>query len=280
MSLPIPVSARDTEQSARLSRIFAQSLVAADLAEPLLSFDDSQPARAAAELCRRRGLQVLGVRCEGVVTGWVASNVPESGILGGRAHSFAAEQSLDASASLAAVLTAFAGAECVFVRFLGEVAGVITRRDLQKAPLRMWLFGAITLMDLNLSWAIGQLYPDESWREKITPGRLEKALALHAERQRRGDSCSLLECLQLKDKADILVRDHTGMAALGISSRREADRLTRDVELLRNQLAHAQELKPEHLATAARLAGMIDAILRGEGVQRILTAHNAAPARD
>ncbi len=272
------LSARDPEQAARLSRIFAQSLTAADLAEPLPSLDSNQPAQRGMELCRRRALHALGVRRDGVITGWVAPDFPETGTLDDHARPIAPEQVLDASASLAAVLSHSSAGECLFIRFLGEIAGIITRRDLQKAPLRMWLFGAVTLLDLNLTWALEQLYPDDAWRTKITPGRLEKALALHAERQRRGDGCALLDCLQVKDKADILVRDAAGMAALGISSRREADRLTRDLELLRNQLAHAQELQAGHLTTAARLSGMIDAILRGEGVQRILQSHLSSAA--
>src|SRR5205814_1560820 len=82
-------------------------------------------------------------------------------------------------------------------------------------------------------------------------GRLEKTVALRAERQRRGSECLLLDCLQIKDKADILLSDSASLAALGLHSRREADRLTRDIEKLRNHLAHAQELETEHLSTAA-----------------------------
>ena len=123
-----------------------------------------------------------------------------------------------------------------------------------------------------------ELYPDDSWQSQITPGRFKKAVALHAERQRRGSECGLLDCLQVKDKADILVSDSASFAALGLHSRREADRFTRDIEKLRNHLAHAQELESEHLATAARLASSIHSILRAEGAQRIVArGANAAP---
>lgn len=71
------------------------------------------------------------------------------------------------------------------------------------------------------------------------------------------------------------------LAALGLQSRREADRLTRDIEKLCNHLALAQELDAEHLAPAARLASYIHSILRAEGVQRIVALHceMAAPER-
>jgi hypothetical protein len=177
-----------------------------------------------------------------------------------------------------AVLAALSTAEQVFLEWLGEVMAVITRRDLQKPPLRMWLFGAITVFDTNLTWAIEALFPGNAWQTYMTPGRLGKAVALRAERQRRGSDCALLDCLQIKDKADILVSDPSHLAALGFASRREADRLTRDVEKLRNHLAHAQDLEPEHLATATRLALLIHSILRAEGVQRIMATHRESGA--
>jgi hypothetical protein len=178
------------------------------------------------------------------------------------------------------VLGAFAQAEHVFIEWLGEVAGVITRRDLQKPPLKMWLFGAITMLDTNLTWAIEELYPADAWQLQVTPGRFEKAVALRDERERRGSACRLVDCLQLKDKADILVKDNASLSLLGGISRREADRLTRDIEKLRNHLAHSQELENDHLDTATRLAKSIDAILRAEFAQRLVNSRGdslAAP---
>lgn len=173
-------------------------------------------------------------------------------------------------------LGALAAAEQMFIEWRGDVAAVITRRDLQKPPLRVWLFGASTVLAANLTWGIAELYRDDSWQSEITPGRFKKPVELHAERQRRGSACALLNCLQVKDKADILVRDAASFAALGLHSRGEADRFTSDIEKLRNHLAHAQELESEHLATAARLASSIHSIVRAEGAQRIVATRRPA----
>lgn len=213
---------------------------------------------------------VIGVRRAGLVAGWVEAAQLKSGTLGENACDFAPGEVLDESASLEVVLGAFGKTSQVFIQWHGEVAGVISRRDLQKPPLRMWLFGAITVLDANLTWAIGQIYPEDSWQDVISAGRLEKARGLQQERQRRGSDCTLTDCLQIKDKADILLRDDASLATLALQSRREADRLTRDLEKLRNHLAHAQELEDAHLATAAQLATSIHRIVRAEGAQRIV----------
>ena len=202
-----PTSIREPQSVARLSRTFSRSLSAVDLAEPLASLDENQSGALGAELMRARNVSVLGVRRAGLVAGWVGATDLAGGTLGESAHDFRRAEVLDESASLDVVLGALGAAEQVFIEWRGEVAAVITRRDLQKPPLRMWLFGAITVLDANLTWAVGELYPGDSWQSQITPGRFEKAVALRAERQRRGSECALLDCLQVKDKADILMSD-------------------------------------------------------------------------
>jgi hypothetical protein len=270
MSEPAHAPIRPARSVTRLSQTFAGSLTASDLVEPLMSLDENQPVNMALEVMRRQEVRVLGVRRDGLVAGWVADGDLTEGTLGERMREFAPEQLLDEDAGLDVVLVSLGTSERVFICWLGEVAGVITRRDLQKAPLRMWLFGAITLFDLNMTWAIEVLHPGDAWTEHISPGRLEKARALCAERARCGNPCRLVDCLQIKDKADILARDAQNLAVMGFASRREADRFAQKIESLRNHLAHAQELEAEHLVTASRLAAYIESIVHAKGVRQVV----------
>ncbi len=132
-------SIREPESVARLSQTFSRSLSAADLAEPLASLDENQPVALGAELMQARGLSVLGVRRAGLVAGWVGTGDLTDGCLGEHLREFPREAVLDESASLDVVLGVFAAGEQVFIEWRGQVMAAITRRDLQKAPLRMWL---------------------------------------------------------------------------------------------------------------------------------------------
>jgi predicted transcriptional regulator len=275
MSEPVHASIRHSRSIARLTHTFSESLSASDLVEPMVSLDENQSTSMGLELMRARELAVLGVRRAGLVAGWVSLEDLTDGTLGEHMREFSPESVLDEDVGLDVVLVAFGKGERVFIRWLGEVAGVITREDLQKAPLRMWLFGAITLFDLNMTWAIEELYPGDTWTDRISPGRLEKAQALCAERVRCGNPCRLVDCLQIKDKADILSRDAQNLAVLGFASRREADRYTQRIESLRNHLAHAQELDSENLATAADLATYIESIVQGRGVRQVVEKQRA-----
>ena len=261
---------RDPKSIQRLDRTFTASLCAEDLAEPLLSIDDNQSVSLAQALMRSRNVPVLGVRRDGLVAGWICEEDQAGTTVGESARAFLPQSVLETDSSFNQLLERFLESDHVFIRWHGEVAAVVTRRDLQKPPLRMWLFGAITIFDTNLTWAIEEMYPRDSWRSLISPGRLEKARKLHEMRTNRGTECNLVDCLQIKDKTDIVVHDRANLAALGIESRSESERLARAIEKLRNHLAHAQELDTGDLEIAARLASLIHTILSAEGARRLV----------
>ncbi|MGB5833811.1 MAG: hypothetical protein WBG92_17730, partial [Thiohalocapsa sp.] len=74
---------------------------------------------------------------------------------------------------------------------MGDVAGAITRGDMQQPVVRMWLFGIITLMEMELLERIRERWPDGSWTALLSSGRLDKAQTLLDERRRRGQHIDL-----------------------------------------------------------------------------------------
>lgn len=252
-------------------RTFSNSLSVVDLARPLISLDENQTAQAGIDLMNSMGQPALGVRRSGRIAGWVTPlALSAGGILADSVFPFDEKETLRESAVIQEVLLAMVGRDQVFVLWLGEVAGVVHRVDLQKPAVRMWLFGVVTLLEANLTWALEELHPNDAWTILVTEGRLQKALTLRDERQRRGSNCRLVDCLQIKDKVDVLMKDAAHFKLLGLRSKREADRFGRDIETLRNQLAHGQELEASHLVTASRLAASLDSILRADLVKQLV----------
>ncbi|MGB5766603.1 MAG: hypothetical protein WBM38_07705, partial [Arenicellales bacterium] len=54
--------------------------------------------------------------------------------------------------------------------------------------------------------------------------------------------CSLLDCIQLSDKGKIIISKEETLALSGLESRRSAKKVVREMESLRNNLAHAQDI--------------------------------------
>ena len=62
---------------------------------------------------------------------------------------------------------------------------------------------------------------------------------------RRGQKDDLIDCLQFGDKGWILCYDEDFLNALEQSSRTQARKAVKELETLRNNLAHAQEIIPD-----------------------------------
>jgi hypothetical protein len=81
-----------------------------------------------------------------------------------------------------------------------------------------------------------------------------KARLLQAERQRRGLPADLLDCLQFSDKLQLAIQDREFVETLGFGSAGAAKKVVKDLESLRNNLAHGQDITSHDWPQIARLA--------------------------
>jgi hypothetical protein len=246
----------------RLRRVFLDAFEALDVAEPLCSFDAGSPAHEVRAFMEARVYDRVGVRVDGIVRGWVERAGLDGGRLRDRLRPFGPDDLVAATASLPEVIRSLAVNERCFVTVLGEPAAIVTLQDLEKPPVRMFLFGMVTVLEMLVSRAVEQGFPGERWREHVAPGRLAKAEELRAERERRGRPARLLDCLQFSDKALLAVRLPEVRARFDPgTSGKELKRAVKELEELRNHLAHSQEIIPTGWARIASFTRNLDDLL-------------------
>lgn len=224
-----------------------------DLASPLPSVDEDRAASEIARLAAEQGWTVLGLRRAGHVETYARGEDLADGACAQAGRVILPEQLVDHTAPLSVMVHVLTRHEFAFVRLLGQVGGVLVRDDLHKPIGRMWLFGMVTLAELLISERIREIWPRGAWRGQLSAGRLDKALDLQRERARRGQSVGLLECLQLSDKLAILMQDPAQLAEFGYRSKRAAEANLRELESLRNHLAHSQDFVASHWQQIARM---------------------------
>ncbi|HHJ17699.1 MAG TPA: bifunctional (p)ppGpp synthetase/guanosine-3',5'-bis(diphosphate) 3'-pyrophosphohydrolase [Gammaproteobacteria bacterium] len=245
-------------------RMFMELFTARDIAEGLLSFDSGYDREAVRKALTHHRQEVASVRVKGTVQGYLRlSDVSEAGEGNDTFRNFTVDQVLPGSAPLADVIHVLTRHDYCFITVLGDIAGVICRDDINKPMVRMWLFGIVTMIEMGMVQLIEERFPDESWQGVISEGRLGKAQDIQAERQRRNQYCSLIDCLQLSDKAQILINDELSLAQLGFDSKATAKRGVRELESLRNHLAHAQDIVMHDWAQIARMTRRMEEITRG-----------------
>jgi len=258
---PSPEAAVAEPGLASLRRFFYDGFTAGDLAHPLISWDAERPAAEIRALMEASCLRLAGIRRNGLVEGFVLREELTGGTCGQCASPFDPHHLIEPRAPLHEVVTALDGHDGLFLAPFGSVAGIVTRTDLEKPQGRMWLFGLMTVVETAVTESLRSNYPGESWHELVSPGRLQRARALQEERRRMGDTAELLDCLQFGDKGYALFKNPAIREQFGFSSRQQAREVLRDIERLRNVLAHTQPVVPGHWETILRFAAALDRIL-------------------
>lgn len=222
--------------------MFARTITLRDIAEPLVSFDHTQPAAEVRAFMERREFDVVGVREQGIITGYLVRGELNGENVGAHGRKFASGDVLPDSEPLLTAFAALSERRHVFINVLGHVGGIVTRGDLQKAPVRLWLFGLVSLLEMQLLRVVRERYPADAWMTLLTEERCQGTRRVFAERQRRREENDLSDCLQLGDKATIFLKDRELFALSGFSSKQAAENFLKEISALRNALAHANDI--------------------------------------
>lgn len=256
----MPLESADVES---LRRVFNGGFSVRDIAEPLVSFDATASAAETQRLMQARGYEVVGARTEGIVNGYLERSELGDGPCGTFIRSFDDAHVVSDTAAFSDIVIRLQHTPRLFIKLLGQVGGIVTRTDLQKPPVRMWLFGMVTLIEMRFTRMIQQVRPNDTWREYLSEGRLAKAEALLAERTRRNLEVALLDCVQFSDKGQIVARDKTLRGMTRFKSRSQIDQTFKMLERLRNNLSHSQDIISGDWEIIVALTENLDKIVEG-----------------
>jgi hypothetical protein len=255
--LNLVLRARHTKVLNRFARTFS----ADDLAEALHVFEADISEEEVRRVTAGMENRVAGVRNNGSVSGYLRARDLLPGSPAASYVPFRDDQVVESKAPLADVIEILTRHDYCFVSRDGRVDGVIDRADVQKPVARMWLFGLITMTELYLTERLRELWPDDSWTRLLSPGRLAQAEQLRSERLRRQQTCSLLDCLQLADKGAILLQNPVQLNAFGFESKRAGQLVIKELQSLRNNLAHAQDIVTNDWPQIVRLSRRLESLI-------------------
>ena len=188
------------------------------------------------------GFDVLGLEDYGVVVGYVERNSLKSGFCNDYKQPFSPTDLITESTPLGTLLPILRDNPRVFVLKHNHVSGIVTCGDLQKAPIRMWLFGLVTILEMNFLQLIRVHYPNDSWRALLTDKRVCNAGKLLSERRKRNEEIDLADCLQFADKRRIIIECLQIREGIELKPKTVGKSLLVRIERMRDKLAHGQKL--------------------------------------
>lgn len=240
---PITGYRRAGTRLAELRALLGSGITAHAILEPLQSCPADAPALEMSRVLELRDFDVAGVQLhrDGPVIGMVLRESLKTGIIKDYLQSMTADLLISDSTPLPAVLSVLKERQYVFVLIGPEVRGIITRADLNKPPVRVYLFGLISLLEMHLNFWVAAVYGESSWACILKPKRLEVANKLLAERRNCNQEVSLLDYVPFCDKRDLVIAKDDLIEKLHLGSKHHAHNMLRRAENLRNVLSHSQQ---------------------------------------
>jgi hypothetical protein len=224
-----------------LKKIYSNNLSVTLIAENLISCsieDETETIKAKME---ELDFDYFGVESNGKMIGYIMKQELVDQSLSNYVHYFAMEDLVSESTSLIDLLQILKAKHPVFILEKNQVRKLITVADLQKQPIRMLVFGLISLLEMELVQLIKNSNPDEEWKSCLSEGRMAKVYQVYETRKEKNEGLGLIECLQLSDKGTIIKKTPHLLKQLGFVSKSDADRFFSSIEELRNNTAHSQE---------------------------------------
>ena len=225
-----------------LRGLFEDSITVKYVAEPLKTVPAQEEAAVVRQWMEALNFDVVGVEDTGVICGYVERNSLATGRCGDYQRIFHPSELITASTPLIELLPILWHRPKIFVLDRNRISGIVTRGDLQKAPVRMLLFGLVTLLEMQLLRLVRIYYPQDSWQVFLKGERVASAKKLWQERQAKNEAITLTDYLQFSDKRELILAKTEIVERLGLKSKRYGERFLKSAETLRNKLAHAQDL--------------------------------------
>jgi hypothetical protein len=238
------------------------SLMVRHIAVPLETCGVNDDAKIVRKHMEEKHFDVMGVQEYGILRGYVRQKSLGTGKCGSQCKSFGPTDIIASTTSLVELLPLLRTRPYLFILDRTKVNGLVTRADLEKSPVRMLLFGIVSLLEMYLLSMVRICYPGESFRERLKPNRLAKAEGVLAARTDRDEDIDLADCLKLVDKYELLVQVPGLLEFFRLGEVRAALKDFKKMELLRDNLAHGQDLVTgttweELLGVAAKAEGFL-----------------------
>jgi predicted transcriptional regulator len=243
---------------AELRRTFDEVFSVRHVTENLASFDAERDVDSVRGFMEEKEFDVVGVRISGYVSGYVERVDLSNGVLRNHLLTFSEPECINESEPLLRLLEGLKRSRRLFVSRQGRVYGIVTKGDLEKGPVRMWLFCVISLLEMQLLRLIREFYPDDGWRDCLETDRFGKVEGNFIDLRRRNEHVDLADCLQFCDKREIVLGTPELRDVLQFVSKTAGGKLLKRLEDLRNDLAHAQSVITGRWPDLVELAGQAE----------------------
>ncbi|MFO7853450.1 MAG: hypothetical protein R6X28_13480 [Bacteroidales bacterium] len=141
------------------------------------------------------------------------------------------------------VLEVLCEKEQIFVKVKRNITHLVTRSDLDTIPVRIWLYGMISLFEIELKEAINNFGIE--WQNLLSENRINKTTELFELKIKNNEEIDLLGCTMLADIGTIISKSWGNFITFFPPELSKNNIITsfNKINQLRDALAHGQKLQ-------------------------------------
>lgn len=226
-----------------LKKIFMDSVTAKSICEPLHSCKPDMLAREVKDILNERDFDTAGVIDENEkVIGYVVSDELEDGFIDVHIKNIDFNKIVSDSTPIPILIDELTRNEYLYVNYGRDILFIVTKADLNKPPVRIFIFGVISLFEIHLNYWVRKFYKnDDEIRAVIDTVRFENANAHYqvAKGNNENDGVNLVGYLQLSDKKKLLCSSSEFCKTFNLSKNKMKG-FVEAAEKIRNNIAHSQ----------------------------------------
>jgi hypothetical protein len=284
--------ARVNGRAAQAVLSIAGSIPVRIIGEPLLSYDAKTRYADAVDAMEQSHFDVAGVADgEGRVVGYIDARAESDGTCGDTDHLHAIEPGMLVTDSmpLTEALPIVARTRRVFVLNGDRTTMIVTRADLQKAPVRMMIFGTITVMEIHLTDLLRREWAEDKWCTcgPFTPKQVRAIKHSFDKAKNEHEETDVFDVMNLDHKSALAQSIDSLIVALNMSGSDDLEARLTEIRKLRNDVAHGKTLATPNrtwnrvvriMAETQRVSNVLERLLPDcdQGCQ---VAEDAASAR-
>jgi len=226
--------------SADLRKIFKNSITVKDISSQFVYKDGDKSVNFIKELLISCDYDVIGIN-SGDSSGYVLINDLKSnnGKIFKYVKHFEPSELISETTPLVDIFQLLKEKERIFILSKNKIDRIVTRSDLQKAPVRMLIFGFISILEMYFLSIIKESYENDSWVGYLNSKRVESAKSVYRLRKEKNEALELIDCIQFSDKRVLLLNNKPLLEHIGFKSKTSFDKFIKKVEKIRNKIAHS-----------------------------------------
>jgi len=225
-----------------IRHLFVSGINVKAIYEPLKSCSLKSDARQMKEELIARDFDVAGVVDESTnnIVGYLKTQDLGDGIIRDYTNQFHSNHLISDSTPIAHLFQVLSKNNYLFVLAGSSIEGIVTLADLNKPPVRIYLFGIIPTLEMHMTYWINKTYGNEEWIGSLSKERITEAKELYQQKKEKNQEIDLINCIQFGDKKTLTIKNNDIRDKLNLGGRNKVNDKLRYAEKLRNNLAHSQ----------------------------------------